>query len=107
MFNLLNKVLALEQKYGPHRDLKLDESATDYEKYEPLAICVTLRENYSDIVTISQWSELPTKLLASNTEVLISDKDQFFQLQKNQNKMECHICGSEYHFEKWLLSAQV
>ena len=33
MFNLLNKALALEKKYGPRRDLKLLEFVTDYDKY--------------------------------------------------------------------------
>lgn len=66
MFILMDHALKLEKAHGPHQDPKLLETSDDYSTYGPLGLCVVMRENYSDLVTVSQWPALVTTLPASN-----------------------------------------
>jgi len=44
MYDLLDHALALERGHGPHRDPKLLDKDTNYNKYGPLGLCVAMRE---------------------------------------------------------------
>ena len=66
MFNLLNHALQMEKNHRPHRDPKILESDANYKKYRPLGLCVAMREKYSDLVIINQWSALAASIPASN-----------------------------------------
>ena len=95
MYNLMDHALKLEKDHGPHRDPKLLEASANYSTYGPLGLCVAMRENYSDLVTVSQWPALATTLPASNLgEIKLPDIPK-----KNFNDMKCHICGSEFHLK--------
>ena len=95
MYNLMDHALKLEKDHGPHRDPKLLEASANYSTYGPLGLCVAMRENYSDLVTVSQWPALATTLPASNLgEIKLPDIPK-----KNFKDMKCHICGSEFHLK--------
>lgn len=66
MFNVLDKVLAMKNAHGPHRDPKLLESSSDYVEYGPLGTCVKMREYYSDLVTTKQWPALAETIPSAN-----------------------------------------
>jgi len=46
MYNVLDRVLAMEKAHGPHRDSKALEKSGDYKEYGPLGICVKMRDYY-------------------------------------------------------------
>ena len=54
VFNLLDKAMALEKAHGLYRDPKQLESKPGYDKYGPLGLCITMRENYSNLMTTNQ-----------------------------------------------------
>ena len=73
MFNLLEKAPALENAHGPHCDHKQYETSTDYEKYCPLGLYVTMRENYSNLVTTNRWPALTPVIPDGNLEAVTED----------------------------------
>ena len=99
MYNLLDHALAMEKRHGPHRDPKLLENDPEYPKYGPLGICVTMRENYSELVTTDQWPALKQSVPAGNLGAVPEQPSAVIEPKKNHNGMKCHICGSEYHFK--------
>ena len=58
-----------------------------------------MHETYSDLVTISKWPALATKIPAANLSAATEDEpcDTTSPPRKNRNGTKCHICGSEYH----------
>ena len=68
MYNFLDQALKLEKKHGPYRDPKLFKKEADYAKYRPLGVCVTMRDNGSDLVTRNQWPVLAKEIPVANLE---------------------------------------
>ena len=98
MYSILDKVLAMEKSYGPHRDPKLFESDPDYNKFRPLSICVEIRERYSDLVVIEDWPALSERVLEGNMGVYTEHLNKNCR-KKNQNEYCCHHSGSGYHLK--------
>lgn len=97
MYNVIDKVLAIEKAHGPHRDPKALEKAASYKEYEPFVNCVKILESYSDLVTTKQWPALVASIPAANFGSVTGDKTS--GARKNPNGMKCHDCGSDYHFK--------
>jgi len=97
MFNLLNNALAIEKAHGPHRDPKLLEKDPLYVKYDPLGVCVDMREKYSDLVTINNWPALSTVIPQASLGEVPQNVSESSGARKNSNGFNCHECDSEYH----------
>ena len=96
MFNLLDKVLEEEKVHGPHRNPKLLKSSSGYSKFEPLRVCIQMREQCGEQVKIKSWPALTANIPQGNLGKVQegSEKDS----QKNKNSYKYHGCGSNYHF---------
>ena len=97
MFNLLDKVLAMEKAHGPNRDPKLLEKAAGYNKYGSLTVCKEMREQYAEQVRLKTCPALATSIPTTNLEKLNDALSQ--GPKKNPNRYRCHICGSEYYLK--------
>jgi len=100
MFNLLDNALAMEKTHRLHCDPKLLEKDPVYVKYGPLGVCVEIREKYSDLVTINNWTAISAVIPEANLgEVpkLNSDQSDSNSLKKNLSGYRCYECNSEYH----------
>jgi len=97
MFNLLDKVLAIEKAHGPHRDTKLLEKDPLYVKYGPLGLCVDVREKYSDLVTINNRPAHSAVIPQDNLGELPQNLSEPSGSRKKSNEFKCYECDSEYH----------
>ena len=96
MYNVLDRVLAMEKAHRPHRDPKALEKSGDYNEYGPLGTCVKMRECYSNLVTAKQWPALAATIPSANLGSATGDNDA--GPHKNPNGRKYHDCESNYHF---------